>query len=506
MFNEPQLRKRTDRISSCNLLTLMILLCCNAMLDATEPVRVTQLERLSEPLVRKDLLIESAASCAATACHGGPRAGVSNAVDLRGSEYPLWLERDPHARSWQTICSDASVTIMERLRIMQSGQIVDRPGFDNCLACHNSTLQFNEPRNFEHLREGVGCNACHGPSERWRGEHFGKLWSASGAENMGFVHAENMLTRARMCATCHIGDRDRDMNHDIIAAGHPALHYEFATFHQRQPKHWRDVLESDQTIYEASQWLCGQVAGFDASLLLLEIRASKSHSVSVWPELSALDCAACHQKIRLAVPDYSSPKAASSTANWSQWNRFGVHQLLHLRRQEGKSGAADQRLSDAIDHLSDAMANPRSSGQEISEAARLARYELDEWLRAPEIVDEFEHFTAHRLQQLAISAAADRKIFEHWETATQFYLASVAGRTAWPKLSSGEDVAPGSPLATARQLRSTLTFARGSNSPQDFFRTPNVGGKPGLRSAGIKHWDAIRHGKIELHLLIEPTP
>ena len=34
------------------------------------------------------------------------------------------------------------------------------------------------------------------------------------------------------------------MNHDMIAAGHPALHYEFATYHECQPKHWREPGET----------------------------------------------------------------------------------------------------------------------------------------------------------------------------------------------------------------------------------------------------------------------
>ena len=45
--------------------------------------------------------IRGAASCATSSCHGGPRAGVSSADAPRGSEYPLWLESDPHAQSWK---------------------------------------------------------------------------------------------------------------------------------------------------------------------------------------------------------------------------------------------------------------------------------------------------------------------------------------------------------------------------------------------------------------------
>ncbi len=96
-------------------------------------IELQTLDRLHSPLLRNDLQLQGAQSCAAASCHGGPHPGVAQAWNSRGSEYPLWLENDPHARSWRTICSDESVAMMQRLGIMQGNQIVDQQGFDNCL-------------------------------------------------------------------------------------------------------------------------------------------------------------------------------------------------------------------------------------------------------------------------------------------------------------------------------------------------------------------------------------
>lgn len=438
--------------------------------QGSEPASLfTGFDELSSPLVRTDLRLESAASCSATACHGGPRAGVANPGAIRGSEYPLWLERDPHALSWRTFCSPASVAMMERLKIIQSGQIIDRAGYDNCLACHNSTRQFTELRSPEPIREGVGCSSCHGPSEKWRSTHFLANWDGSLAIADGFVPARDMLVRARMCASCHVGDRDRDMNHDIIAAGHPALHYEFATFHDRQPKHWRDERESDLTGYEASQWLAGQLAALDASLVLLEARADHALPVSTWPELAAYNCYACHQPLRpgqFQRSNIQQPLAQTSatTVALSHWNRFGVEELLRLRLAEGAGGPRDVQLAEALDRLSSTMQSLSSSPSESKQAARTARLALDAWLGSPEGLAELSQFTAQRLRILAISAGRHEANHQSWETAAQFYLASIAARQAWARTPEQ--------LQTARELRNTLTFRKGTSSPQSAAEWP----------------------------------
>lgn len=197
-----------------------------------DPIMAGTLDRLHGPLLRTDLQLLGAQSCAAASCHGGPRPGIAQTQVSRGSEYQLWLERDPHARSWRTISSQQSVEMMQKLKIMDGHQIIDQAGFDNCLACHNTTKRFDEPRSHVQRQEGVGCAACHGPEQLWARTHYQWGFDALAATDVGFVPNGDLLARARMCASCHVGDQDRDMNHDLIAAGHPPLRYELATYHE----------------------------------------------------------------------------------------------------------------------------------------------------------------------------------------------------------------------------------------------------------------------------------
>ncbi|MCG8651441.1 MAG: cytochrome c family protein, partial [Pirellulales bacterium] len=351
------------------------------------------LSRLHAPLLRRDLKITSAVSCATSNCHGGPRPGVASPQARRGAEYQLWQERDPHADSWRTICGDESLQMMRRLGIMEENQIVDQAGFDNCLACHNTAQRFDEPRTTQTLREGVGCAACHGPAEKWIDKHFQQDWDPHTASRQGFVGAGDLYTRARMCASCHVGDQDRDMNHDIIAAGHPALRYELATFHTQQPKHWRDELANDADVYESQLWLAGQVAATDASLALLGTRASNAHTVSRWPEFAAYNCASCHHNLGLENDRDAIDSVRKASAIYSQWNDVGLRWLLDYRLQTGQATAEDQQLIDSLEAVRQAMeAKPRPDSKAVAETARLARENLAAWFDGTSGVEERQHF------------------------------------------------------------------------------------------------------------------
>ena len=404
----------------------------DAQLDApTWSIDPQTLDRLHEPILRQDLQLTAAQSCAAANCHGGPTPGITQPSVRRGAAFQLWKEMDPHARSWRTICGDESVAIMKRLRILDhDNQIVDKAGFDNCLACHNTAKRFAENRSTAQLQEGIGCAACHGPGEQWINQHFQHHWSPESAGEQGFVNVGNLYVRARMCASCHVGDKDRDMNHDIIAAGHPSLHYELATFHAWQPKHWRDAESNDPTFYEAQLWLAGQIASADASLALLESRANDSHTISQWPELSTYDCSSCHHGLGL---DNQRTPNRIATATYSRWNSAGLNWLLDYRKEMGIAETHDVELSDAFEQITHLMeANPTPDAAKIAEAARDARRKLATWFDGSPGQQEKKLFCSDRLGNVVASAAGNPSTYATWESATQFYLAAIAARESWP--------------------------------------------------------------------------
>ena len=432
--------------------------------DSSWRISRVWLEEMSQPVRRQDLSLEPSASCAATSCHGGPRPGIAEPLAVRGAEYPLWLENDPHAQSWRTLCSPTSLAMLERLNIMQSGKLVNAIAFDNCLACHNSARGYEAASNLNHSElnhselnhrvfnaEGVGCANCHGRSQNWRSDHYRLPRDNASNAAIGLAPNKDLFVRARVCAACHIGDSDRDVNHDIIAAGHPALHYEFTTFHNMLPKHWRESERSATPDFEAKLWLAGQVAALDASLALLESRAAKSLSVGTWPEFAASDCSSCHQNLRLGAKKYEAD-ARGSANTFSTWNRFGVEQLLSQEFTQGNETPTTQKIALSLDHLSKLMsagAIPEAAAVQV--AAHNARRDLDAWLRhsaSPEML----RFSASSLHRVAAIALADRDKLNSWEFTAQTYLAVIAARSSW--MSSADTTA----LNDASQLRRALLF------------------------------------------------
>jgi len=118
----------------------------------------------------------------------------------------------------------------------------------------------------------VSCEACHGNAGQWLQPHTS--WKGDRTESYkqtGLKPLYDLGERALACAGCHMGapaDGDhpvRDMNHDMIAAGHPRLNFDFAEYQRRLPKHWqeKDRTKSDlppRELNEARVWYVGRLA------------------------------------------------------------------------------------------------------------------------------------------------------------------------------------------------------------------------------------------------------
>jgi hypothetical protein len=181
-----------------------------------------------------------------------------------------------------------------------------------CLACHTNPAlaepgRTTDARVLELRREGVSCEACHGNAGGWLREHT--AWDGRiGGSPFGMTPLNDIGDRATACVGCHVGapaDKDRgypvrDLNHDMIAAGHPRLNFDFGEFHRRLPKHWHDFGRG--RAFEARLWIVGRVAHAEAACALLADRAERATQNdprTPWPEFAEFDCAACHHAIPL---------------------------------------------------------------------------------------------------------------------------------------------------------------------------------------------------------------
>ena len=121
---------------------------------------------------------------------------------------------------------------------------------------------------------GVACESCHGPAQRWLNEHYREGWrtrTPSEKHAVGMADTRSLRGRAESCVPCHVGAADMDVNHDLIAAGHPPLHFEFAAYHANLPRHWDDAKDTDSRLggkrdFEARAWAIGQVVSARAAL------------------------------------------------------------------------------------------------------------------------------------------------------------------------------------------------------------------------------------------------
>jgi hypothetical protein len=80
------------------------------------------------------------------------------------------------------------------------------------------------------MSDGVACETCHGPAQRWIRTHVEP--DATHAKNIanGMYPTADDVQRARLCQSCHLGTAEKFVDHRMIAAGHPRLAFELDTF------------------------------------------------------------------------------------------------------------------------------------------------------------------------------------------------------------------------------------------------------------------------------------
>jgi hypothetical protein len=345
-----------------------------------------------------------ATSCAAAACHGGGRVG------LTGSEYSTWApevvppagQSDPHNKAYRVLFNAVSVRMGELLNAHLPEDKRVPPHRDaRCLKCHSVETTGGDEATKDQIRaEGVGCSGCHGPAQKWVSVHYLPEWQTYSSEKKwkeyGFIPTKNIVSRTLACASCHVGDADHDMNHDLIAAGHPRLAFEPATFHNPEAddgkpfyrKHW--VEKTPQPDFEIRLWIVGKLTTLRAAIKLLEARAAraeKGDANTPWPEFSGLSCYACHQKVgeeQLRGAAGTNPRNAG-VPGWEVWSNTGAEIALKYcgEAYPGLTLPDLKPLSDALKGLRDTMeAKRHPPAKDARAAAEKAAAELDKLLLA----------------------------------------------------------------------------------------------------------------------------
>ena len=345
--------------------------------------------------------------CAASACHGSETVrSLTAAPDERCWESAAshFTACDPHVRAYEALTSRAGEEIIRKLKEADSEHWrVDAANEVRCLACHvnpSLTVEVPDPARKSLRSEGVSCEACHGNAGDWIHKHMS--WShetrRSEYESTGMHALYDPGTRGMICAGCHVGAPAdsargypvRDMNHDMIAAGHPRLDFELAEYQRRLRPHW---LEKDRTLagaprrgteFEAKLWLVGRIASMESACRLLGDRAARSLvNEAQWPEFAESNCFACHQEIRVADPKapHRSARTVGSPQRQSIWPLTDRDRLAFLEQvPEWKSYVS--KANEKLESLREAVESPSIPRAEtVRDRANAASLALAEFRR-----------------------------------------------------------------------------------------------------------------------------
>ncbi len=359
--------------------------------------------------------LQGMSSCAASLCHGG------NIVGQPRGEAATWRAQDPHAGAYETLMSSQSQAIAQLLW----GE--NHPAHEAalCLKCHVHPDYQDATPNFRR-EDGVSCESCHGAANDWKEAHFRKGWKDitwADKDALGFADTKRLPGRAAVCATCHVGAPGMEVDHDLIAAGHPALRFEFATYFANLPPHWdaeRDKKANssdDRTDFEGRAWVIGQLATSAQALELLAHHASNSEDKR-WPELSQLDCFACHHDLQTTSwrqGDSYLQKRKPGSLTLNNWYYALLPDILALT-----PGAKEIALPLKVPNLFDKEDRLQLSDQ----AKNLAKTMRDIAAQPPRLTEPGSRSVFPLMNGFRYAYQFDQS----WEAATQRYLALLALR------------------------------------------------------------------------------
>ena len=466
-----------ERILILPSVGLVLFLCVFANAERLSVQRPSKVEALRLPdalnVLHSPYQYEGTRSCAASACHGQNVSRRSFGT-LRGSEYSYWLDNDPHAQAFRVLASAEAEQIVRNLSKAHDGPVVPAIENSQCLRCHSPLALAQRRGERFYANDGVGCEACHGPAQKWLASHRYRDWSDIDARESGMANTKNLLVRAAICVQCHVGSDDAEVNHDLIAAGHPPLKFELSSYHRLLPKHWDESRERQRVPdLDLRLWVAGQLACSRAAVELLNSRAERAmakRSAAVWPELAEYDCYACHRDLASlsGQRDRSGAPFRSRGLPWGSW----YYKAMSI---------GDARHADMFSELREIM--QERSMPDLQEVRR----QTAQILAAMSQIEEssaplFDFADVSSNPRHRSSTTSDHSILVpfltgfhpegnlSWDDATQAYLFLVAANAASrPVQNLGVTMSAGDMHDELTQLRRQLAFPPNYMSPQTFY-------------------------------------
>jgi hypothetical protein len=301
-------------------------------------------------------------SCASPSCHGGVAPRSDNSVWQ--NEYSTWVVKDKHSQAFTALSLPVAVRMAKILGLPNAFSA------PKCLACHALDVPEAERARTFDASDGVSCENCHGPASNWLGPHTTKGWTHQQSVDAGMYDTRDVVHRSEKCLTCHLGTAQKYVDHEMIAAGHPDLYFELASFQAVMPKHWQE--KKDDPWADVRALAIGQAVQLREQLRRV-VRYAQGPNVS---EYSVMDCFACHHSLTSAQDSwrqelgYQNRKPGSLTLNLSS---------LTLLALFGNSDPDYRRLTTELIRLAEKPVSPDPQAIEAADrvAQRIATMKFD---------------------------------------------------------------------------------------------------------------------------------
>jgi hypothetical protein len=195
----------------------------------------------------------------------------------------------------------------------------------------------------------------------------------------------DVIHRTEKCLECHLGTKNKFVDHEMIAAGHPDLYFELDSFSAVMPRHWKVPRESEpgKPVEDAAwvgvrEWSTGQAVQLRAAMERLTWRAKgeRFDKQDGWPEYSELSCVACHHALGPSKDSWRQEHGyIGRRPGDPAWNgsRYAVFRLLAKQIDSANAQELDRQLLAVSNEMSKLNPDRNSAASAASAAAPLAQ-------------------------------------------------------------------------------------------------------------------------------------
>jgi hypothetical protein len=295
------------------------------------------------------------ASCASSGCHGSTHPLKTSRV--LQNEYYTWLRSDRHAGSYNVLFNAVSTRIARNMHLQK------KPYQEKvCLDCHSTNVEPQLVAGRIDGEDGVQCEVCHGAASGWRAQHTDKGWTHAQSVERGMIDLRDLRVRAHICDHCHVGSPENEVDHDLIASGHPILAFELDNYTESMPSHWHP-----NDTHGVPAWAVGQAMSFRDSMNNLAHHARGQK----WPEFSDMSCTNCHHALEPSSV-WRQERGWPDRAGLPAWSpqRWAVLRLIVDKAAPSSRSALDDSVAQIATRVSH-MNDPAGVAAAADDAVRL---------------------------------------------------------------------------------------------------------------------------------------